>query len=115
MSWKTWGSVVFLSVLACTLLPAPAAAYQCSCGPSPTFYLEADVQGSTCPPLYWDLVYALNTQSDQDCKNRGYDRSCGDSATLHACRLENGTVHRYGFISYQCGYCSDWEPDQQPY
>jgi hypothetical protein len=104
MSWKTIGSLMLVVALASAFLPAAARAEICSCN-SGIFYLEAEVQGATCPPLTSALIYALNTQSNDDCINRGYDRSCADSATLHDCTLVNGVVHKDGFISYRCAHC----------
>ncbi len=106
--------VLALAALGFALLLSsrPASAETCTCFSNTVFYYETTVHGPTCSPLTSALIYDLNTTSDGDCVNRGYDRSCNDSATLDNCTLSGGQVHKHGFISYSCANCFGG-PDQQ--
>ena len=110
MSGKKWMKLVLIVGFVALVSPVGAAAETCYCN-SPVFFLEDTESGTSCSALGSQLVYNLNTGSDADCVNRGYDRSCADEITLHACTLSGGQVHRYGFISYSCAYCFPG-PDQ---
>jgi hypothetical protein len=111
MSRSLSGFALALGVLSLFLLPSAATAETCSCFSNTIFYYETTVHGPTCSPLTAALIYDLNTTSDGDCVNRGYDRSCNDSATLDNCTLSGGQVHKHGFISYSCANCFGG-PDQ---
>ncbi len=106
MSRSLSGWTVALGVLCLCLflVPGAAEAQSCTCF-NTVYYYETTVHGPTCSPLTAALIYDLNTTSDADCVNRGYDRSCADSATLHSCTYSGGQVHKYGFISYSCANC----------
>lgn len=112
MSRSLSGFALALGVICLSLflLPNAATAESCYCFPQ-IYYYETTVHGPTCSPLTAALIYDLNTTSDGDCVNRGYDRSCADQATLDNCTFSGGQVHKHGFISYSCANCIG-DPDQ---
>ena len=104
MSLKKGMKLLLAAGFLALIAPAAANAEICSCF-STVYFLEDTVHGNNCTTLGNQLVFNLNTASDADCVNRGYDRSCADQITLHQCTLSGGQVHRYGFISYSCANC----------
>lgn len=105
MSAKRWITLCLAAASLAFVLPGAASAETCTCFSNTVYFLEDTVHGTNCTTLGNQLVFNLNTSSDADCVNRGYDRSCADQITLHQCTLSGGQVHRYGFIAYSCANC----------
>lgn len=113
MSAKNWMKTMVAAGILALGLPHGAAAEICTCFSNTVYFLEDTVHGTNCTTLGNQLVFNLNTGSDADCVNRGYDRSCADQITLHQCTLSGGQVHRYGFIAYSCANCFQGPDDPQ--
>lgn len=111
MSGKKWMKLALIAGFAALALPAGAAAETCSCYPNPYYFLNDSASGSSCNALGSQLIYDLTVDSNADCVNRGYSRSCLDEITLQSCTLSGGQVHRSGFIRYSCAICVP-DPDQ---